>query len=211
MASSKVVKYIGLCGKMGTGKDYIASNIILPFLEKVLSKKVIVWSFADQLKVNAMVENGLKYEDLYIAKTKESRNLLQQKGTEKGRNIHGKDIWVRYLDAWSKILQHKGYEFIIIPDVRFIEEIHYLKAKSGVIFKIDAPYRNQERLKTENTIEISQHASESNVDQIGDDKFDLIITNDKDNFVDTVSILSLVKQLNANSRSNSEEVLQGRC
>lgn len=195
-----MMKYIGICGKMGTGKDYIASNIIMPYIDTILLKKCIIWSLADQLKVNVMVENNVKYDELYIAKTRESRKLLQEKGTEMGRNIYGKDIWVRYLDAWSKVLQHKGYEFVIIPDVRFIEEIEYIKQKHGLIFKIDAPNRNKQRIEKEDTFETQFHASEISLDSMSDDCFNCIINNDDSKFLDTATILRFVKELNANSR-----------
>jgi hypothetical protein len=185
---------------MGTGKDYIASNIIMPYIETILLKKGIIWSLADQLKVNAMVENNVKYEELYITKTKESRKLLQEKGTEMGRNILGKDIWVRYLDAWSKVLQHKGYEFIIIPDIRFIEEIEYIKQKHGLVFKTEAPSRNKQRIEKEENFETQFHASEISLDDVSHDCFDFIVNNDQSKFLDTATILGFVKQLNANSR-----------
>ena len=196
------MKYIGICGKMGTGKDYIASNIIMPYIETILLKKGIIWSLADQLKVNAMVENNVKYEELYITKTKESRKLLQEKGTEMGRNILGKDIWVQYLDAWSKVLQHKGYEFVIIPDIRFIEEIEYIKRKHGLVFKIEAPSRNKQRIEKEENFETQFHASEISLDDVSHDCFDFIVNNDNNEskFLDTATILGFVKQLNANSR-----------
>jgi hypothetical protein len=188
------MKYIGLCGKMGTGKDYIASNIIMPYIENIIQKKGIIWSFADQLKVNVMIENNLKYKELYVNKTHKTRKLLQEKGTEKGRNIYGKDIWIRYLNAWSEVLQHKGYDYVIVPDVRFIEEIDYIKSKCGVIFKIEAPNRNKRRIEIEKAFESQFHSSETSLDKLDKCKFDYVIKNDDCDFLDVTRIISFVKE-----------------
>ena len=141
---------IGISGKMGTGKDYIAENYIMPYIENKLKEKCLILSFADMLKINLMVRHDIKLNELYGGrKTQEIRKLLQIEGTEKGRNIYGEDIWVRYLEAWYELHKSRGIKYIIIPDVRFKNEYDFIKKNNGIVFRINAPNRNEKRLREE--------------------------------------------------------------
>jgi hypothetical protein len=110
--------FIGITGKMGVGKDYILSNKIKPLLDKLNVKNLQV-SFADQIKVNVMTISNISFEDVYKQKTQKTRKLLQQEGTENGRNLYGKDIWISYFDNWTKVHKSRGIDVILICDVRF--------------------------------------------------------------------------------------------
>lgn len=176
---------IGLCGKMGTGKDFVAKNIIIPFLKDRLQKNVLPLSFADQIKVNVISTNkDVHFDDVYTRKTKETRHLLQQEGTEKGRNVFGQDIWLRYFDAWTKVFESRGTDAIVTSDVRFRNEASFIKSQGGLLIKLVAPQRNQARLDQESGGDeaviqrLQQHSSECDLDQLQDSDFDLIIHND---------------------------------
>jgi hypothetical protein len=51
--------FIGISGKMGTGKDYIIENYIKLYIENKLNKKCLILSFADMIKVNLMVHHNI--------------------------------------------------------------------------------------------------------------------------------------------------------
>jgi dephospho-CoA kinase len=183
---------IGIYGKMGVGKDYLATKLSNHLTEHCTSN--LIMSFADQLKVNAIMAYDKKFENVFITKTGEDRKFLQEYG-EKQRNICGKSIWIDYLNTWIKIYKMRNIKVVIIPDVRYLNEIHYIKQKNGIIVKIDAPYRNykkmmEENLGNEKDIEqISSHASENELNNIQDSTFDVIIDN---NDLDT-NILKVLK------------------
>ena len=106
---------IGIAGKMGCGKDYVCNNIIVPLL-KTNGKNFLQVSFADQIKVNVMTKQNIKFHDVYVSKTNDTRRLLQMEGTENGRNVLGKDIWIKYFDkkVCKKMLKYlKRYSNII--------------------------------------------------------------------------------------------------
>jgi hypothetical protein len=174
---------IGIAGKMGSGKDYICNNYIIPILKQSRSNFLQI-SFADQLKVNVMTKNNINFESVYINKTNETRNLLQKEGTEFGRNTLGDDIWIRYLDNWVNVYNSRGITDFICSDVRFVNEIEYIKRKGGIIIKIDAPKRNLERLLQESRGDpeilnkLKNHISECELDNLSNDNYDLIIKND---------------------------------
>lgn len=188
---------IGLSGKMGSGKDYIASKYIIPFLQ---SKAVncLQWSFADQIKVNVMAKRKIAFKDVYIHKTKATRTLLQQEGTENGREVVGKNIWINYFDAWRQVLTARGVEALITSDVRFTNEADYIKSQGGILIKVAAPGRNEQRLQTEagGNVEdyqrIKSHASECDLDSYSD--FDLVINNDFNQTIDEDQLYNLLNK-----------------
>jgi hypothetical protein len=184
--------WIAVSGKMGTGKDYIVNNIIKPFIENELKKTCLIISFADMIKINLMVHHNKSLEELYqntkyntfcSNKTPEIRQLLQSEGTEKGRDIYGEDIWIKYLYNWGLLHKSRGIDFILIPDLRFKNEYYFLKSINAIIFRINAPNRNELRLRKESSNEeeyqkIKNHISEIDLDSIEDTDSINIINND---------------------------------
>ncbi len=167
--------WIGVSGKMGVGKDYVVNN----YLSKLYDKSIII-SFADMIKINLMVHNDIKLNELYGHKTPEIRKLLQYEGTENGRNKYGEDIWIKYVKSWGELYLSRGYKHIIVTDVRFKNEYEFIKNNNGIIIRIEAPYRNEFRLKNESSNEeeytkIKNHISEIDLDDMN---FDIIINND---------------------------------
>ncbi len=179
--------WIGISGKMGSGKDYFAENYLKPYIENVLHKKCLIISFADMIKINLMVHNNLSLNQLYGKKTNDIRKLLQLEGTDKGRNIHGEDIWIKYLKAWGELHISRGINIIIIPDLRFINEYNFIKNMNGITIRINSPERNEKRLTEESIINdvfsieqyniIKNHQSEIELDN---SIFDYNINNHND-------------------------------
>jgi hypothetical protein len=174
---------IGIAGKMGCGKDYTCNNLVIPVL-KYYNHTFLQVSFADQIKINVITKNNIQFNDVYINKTQNTRRLLQLEGTENGRDILGKDIWIRYLENWIKVHESRGIQNFICTDVRFQNEFDYIKYRGGIVLRIDAPERNTERLLSEsrgdsNILEtLKTHRSECDLDTLTDNCFDLIIKND---------------------------------
>jgi hypothetical protein len=179
---------IGIIGKMGAGKDYIASNYIIPFIEESLDRKVMSFCFADQLKVNVMTKHNIEYKDVYVEKTSATRRLLQIEGTERGRNVFGQDHWVHYFSNWVDVFSHKGYQDIVVTDVRFKNEAEFIQNRNGILIKIVAPTRNSTRLHNESKGDpqvyekLKGHVSECDLDDYSDQNFDAIVCNDIHDF-----------------------------
>lgn len=191
---------IGIAGKMGTGKDYVCNNIVIPILQKYQSR-FLQMSFADQIKVNVMTKNNISFNDIYVDKNNETRTLLQTEGTELGRDVLGHDIWIRYFDNWMKVYKSRGVKHFILTDVRFSNEVEYIKRSGGILIYVKAPQRNYNRLFRESDgdphiIEkLSNHISECDLDTLPEDCFDTIILNDgedllKESFQKITNILS---------------------
>jgi len=195
---------IGICGKMGSGKDWYTQNIIIPVLE-LYKKTYIPLALADQIKINVMTQKNIKYDELYVQKTAESRNLLQQLGTDEGRNVYGKDIWIKYHSNWTEIFEKKGINYIISPDIRFSNELLYVKERGGIIIKLVAPKRNEQRLLQESNGDyiiynkLKNHISECELDNEKDESFDLIVNNEFDISQDIINMRKIFNEkLNLN-------------
>lgn len=177
---------VGVCGKMGVGKDYIASKYILPYLSEVQNKRVVQLSFADQLKVNVMTQHNIPFDGVFVKKSETTRTLLQEIGTARGRKTLGDDVWIRYFDAWAKVHQSRGAEAIVCCDVRFPNEMKYIQSLGGIVVKVKAPTRNKNRLEMESNGcgkvmgHLQCHESEVALDGLAEDDFDIVINNDSD-------------------------------
>jgi hypothetical protein len=162
---------IGFLGKLGSGKDYLVNNMVIPYLQHHKEhKNTVVVSYADALKVELMVHMDMDFEKLYIQKDM--------------RKKHGEDVWIRYVDAWIKVHQYHNKKvennkdtIFIIPDIRFENEAAFIRTSGGKVIKIEANDRVQEKVVQENLgLEQQQHVSETNIDNI---KADYVVNNSK--------------------------------
>lgn len=174
------IEVYGFCGKLGTGKNYVAEKL---FIAQLPAKATMVMAMADQIKINCCVKDRIPFENLFGEKTESSRKLLQKRGTEEGRDVYGEDIWIRYIDNWIKVYASRGIERFIITDLRFPNEIAWCKSIGGKVIGIVAPQRNFDRLQKEakgdpnKAQEIARHSSEASF-EIMIDHCDCIINND---------------------------------
>ena len=163
---------IALSGKMGSGKDYIAREIIVPWI-KATGANVVTTAFADQLKLKISAEKLVPLADMMGDKNAVTRKLLQDVGTDYRERI-GTDIWIRYMERWIELRKIRdGQQIVVITDCRYPNELEWVKSKGGVIVKINAPDRTAARVSAENCPVLSEHHSENEITF----PFDLVIDN----------------------------------
>lgn len=117
---------IGITGHAGAGKT-TSAELIASFFDQY---HVTIISFAKALKQFAM---NLGWNGVKDAK---GRRLLQLLGTEVGRNCISEDIWCKHWKRNIKAAYDLGYNLILSDDVRFPNEIDYIKKYNGKIIKI---------------------------------------------------------------------------
>jgi hypothetical protein len=174
---------IGLAGKMGVGKNFY-SEYIINYLKKK-GESVLELSFADQIKVNVLVnKHSFKNVDeitrhsIYDRKNDYTRTILQQQGQE-GRDKDS-DVWLNYIQEWMYIFARRGIKHFVINDVRFPNEVYFIETfhKSAIIH-IEAPKRNHDRLISEYSESIMEqlknHPSETSLDDL---QFTNVVKND---------------------------------
>ena len=177
------MKLIGLSGKLGSGKNYIAEKIIAPYFQDKYN--ILIIGFGDQVKNELYArDETLTYDLLYDQKSYDSRKKLQEYATEYGRDKYNQDMWIRGLDMQIETFVKRSPKdvMIIICDVRFVNEADYIKKKNGYLFKINSLNRtnlrywkeaDNDEIKYNN---ICNHKSEIDLDNYK--LFDLIINND---------------------------------
>jgi phosphomevalonate kinase len=177
------MKLIGLSGKLGSGKNYIAEKIIAPYFKDKYN--ILIIGFGDQVKNELYARDlSLTYDLLYDQKSYESRKKLQEYATEHGREKYNEDMWIRGVDIQIETFCRRSSKeaLVIICDVRFINEAEYIKSKNGLVFRIISPNRTNIRYNNESNNDqikynnICKHKSEIDVDNYN--LFDLIINND---------------------------------
>lgn len=121
------MKVIGVSGKAGHGKDFIAT-IIRKLAEEEFGVRTCVWSLAHTLKARALGEarGEFTFEDIWYNKPPGIRKLLQELGTEKGRMVFGEDFWLLQAEAFIRLLSDAaGIGLVVVPDIRFPNEVDF--------------------------------------------------------------------------------------
>ena len=160
--SNEETKVIGVCGFKRSGKDTISDYLC----EKKRWKKI---SFADRLKKGCKVLFDLSDRQLNGSeKDKETiderweaspREILQFVGTDVFRNKFSTNFWVDSLKYY--IDTNPGC--YIISDVRFPNEVDFVRHYNGKIIKVDRKRYNSDL-----------HESEIYIDKL---KYDYLIEN----------------------------------
>lgn len=176
------VKIIGVSGKIGSGKDHIVKNYLLPAFDKS-KEKCMVLSFADFLKEYCAMVYDLNYHELYQQKNKNSRKILQRTGTEL-RKKHGPHTFVNIVHQKIQDLAcRNGFSVFILTDVRFPEELNFVRKNNGFLCRVESKSRNSRKLQKEcssdkkKILEFSTHESEVALDK--HTAYDFILHNEE--------------------------------
>jgi hypothetical protein len=141
-------------------------------------------------------ENNLTNENIYNLVFNEKpipiRLKLQNHANE--RNID-ENIWVNSLHLKIIHILEKSYDkskdVFIITDVRFKNEINFIKKMGGIVIRITPSNKLlQNNYNNENEKKINSHISEIELDDYKD--YDSVIVNTFDDNVDIKSILNLI-------------------
>lgn len=161
------MKWIGLTGKMGAGKDFAYDRLSTMFPEKVLR-----CSFADTLRIEIRDTLGM---DSVITKpyTELERKLQQWWGTDYRRQ-ENEDYWVERTRERALVMYGETGRVPVFTDVRFPNEADMIRDHDGAIARIWAPISiRRNRLG----MEPPEHESETAMD---DYEVDVMVRSDGD-------------------------------
>ena len=160
------MRIIAITGKAGSGKDTIA--LMLKTYLEWKGKRVAIIHFADPLKLICK-----KFYNWDGVKDEAGRKLLQHVGTDLVR-VRNANFWCNFVKDIAVML-YDDIDYLIIPDVRFPNEIEIFKRNKAVFNPILI------RVERENTCcdlseEQKKHISEVAMDSYTADK---VINNNK--------------------------------
>lgn len=131
-------KVIGVSGLMGSGKDYVALNLLKP----ALGPNVLILALADHFKVQICSHELVPFEKVFgDARDEETRKKLQRAGTEEGRLKIRESVWIDTLECWMRLHGARGVDTFIVTDVRFRNEVEWIKSLGGHVIRLVAPAR----------------------------------------------------------------------
>ena len=163
------VKLLGLAAKARSGKDTVGE-----YLRDEYNYKL--YAFADPIKQAASKMFGISLDQFYEGDRElvnefwgfSPREILQKLGTEAGRNVFRKDIWLkRGLQEWEtykkdiesfvmtfpETMHHHVPSGLVFTDVRFENEATMIREQGGQVVHI---IRNDAE-------EVSDHVSEAGI------------------------------------------------
>lgn len=186
---------IGISGKIGSGKDYVADQI-----RSYFTQDIIKVCFADQLKLAVMAKHDVSFSDM-MAKPYHVRRLLQQEGTE-SRALDPR-IWVKYLQGQILLQAQRGVKMFILSDVRYVNELEFVQSfPNHLVIRVSAPLRNAARLlKEESNALVQTHESETQLDYLDaqpNSSHFLKVNNDGE--CPIISIMEKVQEIRVNSK-----------
>ncbi|MFA5722493.1 MAG: hypothetical protein WC940_02935 [Candidatus Paceibacterota bacterium] len=145
---------IGVTGLAGSGKTTFVDTFYDCFPCKI---NIIKLNFSDELKVIAKIMFHLSDEDVNTQEGKKRyvddykltvRELLQRLGTEICRSIHN-DYWI---NCYTHKINENNPQIVLTGDVRFENEVNYIKSTGGIVVKIVRPELKPETHISENNV-----------------------------------------------------------
>lgn len=143
---------IGLGGRLASGKDEVADELVRNHgyvkvgMSDVLHQAMLA---LDPIVSPSSSTSGLvqvrRYSEWVDAvgyveakKNYEVRRLLQNLGTEVGRNMLGRDVWVNAMENQLELLREQGKD-VILTGVRYPNEVEMVAALGGRLIWVDRP------------------------------------------------------------------------
>jgi hypothetical protein len=142
-----MVRIFGFGHRSRVGKDTVAGFLAGHIRQTTRNKLVVKTAFA--IKLKAMTHDlygwaGLQDADFY--ERPENEHLRNVKLPEIGKTPV--EIWIEFgttvgrsifMDTWVKYPLNKKFDFLIIADVRFPNEVSEIRKAGGVVYKVENP------------------------------------------------------------------------
>lgn len=130
------MKIIALYGPQQAGKSEAAKAIaLLPRWSRLSFAQPLYDMMSALLGEDARKLDKAAPLDALCGKT--LRHALQTLGTEWGRGMVGDTIWLNAMDAALTRCQKRGWEGVVLDDLRFLNEYQFLRERGATIIRIE--------------------------------------------------------------------------
>lgn len=125
------MQLIGLAGKAGSGKSYLAEQLLVP-------EGFLPLALAGPMKAELAGQGVIPGEEALglTSKSARTRNILQTYGTELGRERYHEDVWCSTLEWWIGWFLSHAYERFVITDVRYPNELEWVRSLGGLVVRV---------------------------------------------------------------------------
>lgn len=139
------MQIIGLTGCARSGKDTAAEGlrqvgwVRIGFADAVRQMALAIdplVTMAGGLRLRALVDE-VGWEE--AKQNPDVRRLLQNIGTEAGREVIGENVWVDIVARKIRAAELSGIPGVVITDCRFPNEIEFIKNSGGHVVRIVRP------------------------------------------------------------------------
>lgn len=185
---------IAISGKARSGKDTLGKLLIkeLGFSSRQIKKL----AFADPIKHICKIMFPT-VDNKHLFGPSEYRTIEIQNALSDGKPLtirqnlldvgtyarkYNEDIWINNFNY--EYLKNQDKKLFIVPDLRFRNEIEYLKRENFFLIRIKRQ-----------ASQIINHISETGQDDISDDEFDIVINNDYTLLELKQSVLSIIPKI----------------
>ncbi len=135
-SSNSKITIIGVSGKMGSGKDYIAKNFLVPSLKRS-GKRPMILAFADILKTICADRYMLSYEELFLEKNEDVRAMMQRTADQVKRDF-SPDFFIYALEIEMYKNHHRNdIDTFVITDVRYESEVEWIRTMGGKVVRVE--------------------------------------------------------------------------
>ncbi|MBO4228044.1 deoxynucleotide monophosphate kinase [Bradyrhizobium neotropicale] len=156
---------IGITGKKFHGKDTVARELVLHGYSVVRFAdplKAMLRAFyaahdLDERETERRIEGDLKEVPCIYLNGKTPRHAMQTLGTEWGRDLIDRDLWTESLKRRAA-----KHDRVVVPDLRFENELDTLRELSAKVWRVDASDRVRDNAA-------SRHSSETTVAKLSVD------------------------------------------
>lgn len=135
---------IGVVGFLGSGKGTVGDILIqergytrLSFADAVKDAVSVIFGWPRELlegdtqESRAFRESTDGFWSERFGYTVTPRYMLQLMGTEAGRDVFNEDLWVFTVEK-----RMQGMKNVVLPDVRFPNEIEFIKSRGGKVIRV---------------------------------------------------------------------------
>lgn len=135
------MKLIGIHGKPRAGKDTLANIFV--------RHGYLRYGPGDPVKQATAAMFNVEIENFYLDHRKDTvdpfwnisyREMAQKVGKESSRDVFGEDFWMRHVERKLSLLgDNHG---LVLADIRYENEIHWVKARNGVVIFVKRDHRD---------------------------------------------------------------------
>lgn len=124
------VKVLGISGKAGSGKDYLARTAAWKY-------NLLPLSLAAHFKAKLSAYDPHLADEIYGREDRSDdvRQVLQAHG-HTTRLDAGEDIWCLHVEAWMSYFLDYGYNKFVIPDIRYKNEVDFVQNLGGKVIRV---------------------------------------------------------------------------